>query len=193
MSKPTKRRTSPRGRKGEERGGSAPKGPPPLATEWRDERELCSRANGAVDEAAKRRLREWRQKGLTWNREGSDGRIQVACDPTQRDRPWKSGDSAIAGDASAVDTEMQRQIELETRLRQGPYIRDGRWDDPYLRFTLSVSEFEELAELRKAHRCGEDWGTGEERIYWRPVCSDNFVGLKRKCLPLIFLRGKASL
>jgi len=191
MPKPTKRRASPRGSKGERRGGAAPKGPPPLATEWRDERDLYVREDGSIDEAAKRRLREWRQKGLTWTRRGSDGRIQVACDPTQPDRPWRISDSAMSTSTGGIDDAMQRHIELETRLRRGPYLGDGHWDDPQVRFTLSRVEFRELRDLRRVHGCGEEWGAGDVRQYWRPDCDDNVVGLARKILPLMSILGRA--
>jgi hypothetical protein len=60
-----------------------------------------------------------------------------------------------------------------------------------VRFSLSRAEFRELIDLRKLHGCGEDWGEGENRVYWRPDCEDNYVGAGRKFLPWYLLGGRA--
>lgn len=191
MAKGTSRTRSERGRKGEVRGACAAPGSPPFGAEWRDERDLYVRLDGTIDEAAKRRLREWRQRQLTWNRYGSDGRIQVACDPSQPDRPLRTTEASASMSRQNGGDDMQRHIELERRLRHGPFLGDGSHDKPQLRFPLTRAEFRELIDLRKLHGCGEEWGEGEMRTYWRPDCDDNIVGRARHLLPRYVLNGRA--
>jgi hypothetical protein len=79
---------------------------------------------------------------------------------------------------------------LELRLRECPYEGDGSDDLPAVRFPLTRVEFDELRDLRKLHGCGEEWGNGEMRTYWRPDCDDNIVGRGRRILPRYKLKGR---
>lgn len=96
----------------------------------------------------------------------------------------------IGADAGANVDDVVRHIELERRLRLGPYVGDGSDERRLVRFPLTLDEWKELRVLRETHGEGEEWGEGEERIYWRSKCEDNVVSIHRR-LPRLILRGRA--
>jgi hypothetical protein len=170
--------------------GGAP-GPAPFGAIWRDERDLCVRRDGSLDDTALKRWYRARKNREVWVRESETGMLQLACDATDRDRPLRVGESAAFGGADPHDAAVQRHLELEKRLRTCPHLTSSSDHLPCVYFPLSRVEWNELRGLRAAHGFGEELGGGELRIYWRPDCDDNVVGAGRRVLPKLLMRGRA--
>lgn len=163
----------------------------PFGAVWRDERDLSVRRDGSLDEAVLKRWYRARKAGQVWARKGEHGMIQLACDPAEPSRPLRVGEAVVAGTQQAAPDLERRHLELESRLRECPYLGDDTGGLPQVRFALTRAEIRELIDLRKIRGCGEDLGDGEVRTYWRPDCEDNIVGRGRLFLPRYELKGRA--
>lgn len=157
---------------------------------WRYEAELYTGKAG-VDLSAKAKYRRWRNSERVWGKLGTDGRLMLAVWKDEPDRALLLEDVEAARVVGAGDSsDQERHRELEVRLRTGPYLGDGMKDQPWVRFPLTLDEWDELTKWREAHGWGEGFGTGALRTYWRTNTSEKMTRHHR-LLPTLLLAGRA--
>lgn len=165
---------------------------PSVPHEWRYEAELYDEPSG-TNYSAKTRLRRWRIARRIWARPGPDGRLMVAVHKDDRDQVVQREEvemRSVVGRGDSADQERHR--ELEVRLRSGPFLENGNWEQPVIRFPLALDEWEELMSWRLEHGWGEDFGTGPMRMYWRLSRAANAsLGGEHKTAALRVINGRA--
>lgn len=167
--------------------------PPPYA-EWVLESSLYT-FGSEVDESAKTKYARWRRAGRVFGKLHEDGSVLIAVHPGTTTPIMADDRYGLAAGPSESSDDRARHLALELKLRTGPTLQDGSWEKPFIRFPLTLAEFEEIHALRALHGWGPEIGEGLVVSFWRPDGSGGDLtfssGGVHKALPANVLEGRA--